>query len=222
MAPESKWAGRFVAAAIIQGAIAFVIMSILVGISVLGALGVGGLGPSPGKIVAGGDSCTVRTTLTNNTTGAVLSGTGSCSNASTWFIVGMIGYALVGVLGIAVSALFYQYLESTLGAPYSGWRNITAWVHLAVGGGGSSAAALLAAYGGYLGGAALLPVSSGGLGQNAGYVHANILNPLSLPITILMALGLLGFFLGGTGYVTAWWSLRKRNRRPEGDKSAEP
>ncbi len=215
MADQSKWAGRFVAAAIIQGAIAFIIMSILVGISVLGALGVVGLGPSPGRIVAGGDSCTVRTTLSNNTTGAVLTGTGSCSNASTWFIVGMIGYALVGVLGIAVSALFYQYLESTLGAPYSGWRNFTGWFHLLLGGGGSSAAALLAAYGGYLGGAALLPVSAGGLGQNPGYVHVNILNPLSLPITVLMALGLLGFFLGGIGYVTAWWAVRKKAKSTE-------
>ena len=205
MADQSKWAGRFVAAAIIQGAIAFVIMSVLLGVSVLGAVGVGGLGPSPGRIVAGGDSCSVK--ITNATAGT---GTATCSNASNWFIVGMIGYALVGVLGIAVSALFYQYLESTLGAPYSGWRDITAWLHLFLGGAGSSAAALLAAYSGYLGGAALLPVSSGGLGQNPGYVHVNILNPLSLPITVLMALGLLGFFLGGLGYVTAWWAVRKK------------
>ena len=205
MAGESKWAGRFVAAAIIQGAIAFVIMTVLLAISVLGAVGVSGLGPSPGRIVAGGDSCSVR--ITDN---ATMTGTATCSNASNWFIVGMIGYALVGVLGIAVSALFYQYLESTLGAPYSGWRNLTAWLHLLVGGGGSSAAALLAAYGGYMGGAALLPVGSGGLGQNPGFVHVNILNPLSLPITALMALGLLGFFLGGVGYVTAWWNVRKK------------
>jgi len=210
MADQSKWAGRFVAAAIIQGVIAFVIMSVLVGISVLGGLGVGGIGPSPGRIVAGGDSCSVR--ITNATAGT---GTATCSNASNWFIVGMIGYALVGVLGISVSALFYQYLESTLGAPYSGWRDITAWLHLVLGGGGSSAAALLAAYGGYLGGAALLPVGSGGLGQNPGYVHTNILNPLSLPITALMALGLLGFLLGGLGYVTAWWAVRKKGKAAE-------
>ncbi len=210
MANQSKWAGRFVAAAIIQGVIAFVIMSVLVGISVLGVLGVGGLGPSPGRIVAGGDSCSVR--ITNATAGT---GTATCSNASNWFIVGMIGYALVGVLGISVSALFYQYLESTLGAPYSGWRDLTAWLHLVLGGAGASAAALIAAYGGYLGGAALLPVSSGGGGQNAGYVHTNILNPLSMPITVLMALGLLGFLLGGFGYVTAWWAVRKKGKAAE-------
>lgn len=206
----SKWAGRFVGAAIIQGAIAFAIMSVLLGISILGTLGVGGLGPNPGRIVAGGDSCSVR--ITNATAGT---GTATCSNASNWFLVGMIGYALVGVLGIAVSGLFYQYLESTLSAPSSGWRNLTAWLHLVLGGGGASAAALLAAYGGYLGGAALLPASSGGLGQNPGYVHANILGPLSLPITILMGLGLLGFLLGGLGYVTAWWAARRTRRKED-------
>ena len=200
MAQQSKWAGRFVAAAILQGAIAFGVMALLLVLSIPGVAS-----PSPGRIVAGGDFCSVK--ITDNVT---MTGTATCSNASNWFIVGMIGYALVGVLGIAVSALFYQYLESTLGAPYSGWRDITAWLHLFLGGAGSSAAALLAAYGGYLGGAALLPVSSGGLGQNPGYVHVNILNPLSLPITVLMALGLLGFFLGGLGYVTAWWAVRKK------------
>jgi hypothetical protein len=86
---------------------------------------------------------------------------------------------------------------------------------LVLGGAGSSAAALIAAYGGYLGGAALLPVSSGGGGQNAGYVHTNILNPLSMPITVLMALGLLGFLLGGLGYVTAWWAVRKKGKAAE-------
>lgn len=204
MADQSKWAGRFVSAAIIQGGIAFVVMALLLVLSIPGVAN-----PAPGRIVAGGDFCSVKVTLLNTTQGAILTGTATCSNASNWFIVGMIGYALVGVLGIAVSALFYQYLESTLGSPYSGWRNITAWVHLVLGGGGSSAAALLAAYGGYLGGAALLT------GQNPGYVHTNILNPLSLPITVLMALGLFGFFLGGLGYVTAWWAVRKKGKAAE-------
>ena len=110
----------------------------------------------------------------------------------------------------AVSALFYQYLESTLGAPYTGWRNITAWIHLLLGGVGASAGCLLMAYGGYMGGAALLPVSSGGLGKNTFYVHTNILGPLSPYITGLLGLALLGFFIGGAGYVTAWWAVRRK------------
>ena len=66
------------------------------------------------------------------------------------------------------------------------------------------------AYGGYMGGAALLPVASGGLGKNAFYVHTNILNPIAPYITALLAIALLGFFLGGIGYVTAWRSARKK------------
>lgn len=202
MAEQSKWAGRFVAAAIVQGAVAFAILSLLVGMSALQ------MNPSPGRIVAGGDSCSVAVTV-NNTTFAG-TGTATCSSAGMWFVVGMIGYGLVGVMGIAVSALFYQYLESTLGAPYTGWRNITAWIHLLLGGVGASAGCLLMAYGGYMGGAALLPVSSGGLGKNTFYVHTNILGPLSPYITGLLGLALLGFFIGGAGYVTAWWAVRRK------------
>ncbi len=195
---RSPWAGRFVGAAIIQGAFAFAILSVLIGISALQ------MNPSPGRIVAGGDICSV--TITNQTAGT---GTATCSSAGMWFVVGMIGYGLVGVLGIAISALFYQYLEVTLGAAYSGWRNIAAWLHLVLGGVGSSAGTLLMAYGGYMGGAALLPVSAGGLGKNAFYVHTNILNPIAPYITALLAIALLGFLVGGIGYVTAWWSARK-------------
>ena len=196
---RSRWAGRFIGAAVIQGAIAFAILGVLIGVSVLQ------LKPSPGQIVAGGDICSV--TITNQTAGT---GTATCSSAGMWFVVGMIGYGLVGVLGVAISALFYQHLDVTLGAAYAGWRNLAAWLHLVLGGVGASAGTLLMAYGGYMGGAALLPVSAGGPGKNAFYVHTNILNPIAPYITALLAIGLLGFFLGGVGYVTAWWSAREK------------
>jgi len=195
---RSRWAGRFIGAAIIQGAIAFAILGVLIGISALQ------INPSPGRIVAGGDTCSV--TITNQTAGT---GTATCSSAGMWFVVGMIGYGLVGVLGVAMSALFYQHLEVTLGAVYTGWRNVVAWLHLVLGGVGASAVTLLMAYGGYMGGAALLPVSSVGLGNNALYVHTNILNPLAPYSTARLRIALLWFFLGGIGYVTAWGSARK-------------
>ncbi len=208
MAEESKWAGRFVVAAIIQGAVAFAILSVLVGVSALQ------MNPSPGRIVAGGDYCSVTVTVPVEQGSTTYNGTGTatCSSAGMWFVVGMIGYGLVGVMGIAVSALFYQYLESTLGAPYTGWRNITAWLHLLLGGVSASAATLLMAYGGYMGGAALLPTSAGGGGKSTFYVHTNILGPLSPYITALIGLALLGFFIGGVGYVTAWWSVRRKGK----------
>lgn len=178
---ESTWAARFLAAGIVQGGVAFVVMSVLLYLAVFGV-------PAASRIVASG-------------------------GAGNWMTVGLIGYGLVGVVGIAVSALFYQYLEVTLKAPYGGWRNYAAWAHLILGGGCASAAALLATYGGYQAGAALLPAAPPiyGGGQTALYVHENILGPLALPIAGLMGLALLGFFIGGVGYVTAWWSaIRKK------------
>ncbi len=178
MVAQSKWAERFLAASIVQGAAAFVLMTVLLYLALFGV-------PAASRIVAAG-------------------------GAGTWLVVGVIGYALVGVLGIAVSALFYEYLEGTLGAPYAGWRNVAAWMHLVLGGAAASAAALVTAYGGYAGGAALLPTSLGGGGQTAAWVHENILSPLVIPIAALIALALLGFFIGGVGYATAWMSARKK------------
>ncbi len=182
---QSKWASRFLAAAMVQGTVAFVIMSVLLYLGLFGT-------PAASRVVAAG-------------------------GAGSWMVVGLIGYALVGVLGIAVSALFYHHLEVTLNAPYVGWRNYAAWAHLLLGGICASAAALLAAWGGYQSGASLLPPSVGGQCDpaNAGacftYVHENILGPLVLPLAGLMGLALLGFFVGGVGYVTAWWAaIRKK------------
>jgi hypothetical protein len=178
---ESKWAARFLAAAVVQGAIGFGVASVLLYLAVFGV-------PAASRIVASG-------------------------GAGTWFVVGVIGYGIVGILAIAVSSLFYSHVESTLGFSYKGWRGYTAWAHL-IGGGVGSAAALLTAYGGYAAGAAMLPTTVGGGGHTAAtggfeWVHENILGPLVLPIAALIGLSLLGFFLGGVGYVTAWMAARK-------------
>jgi len=179
---ESRWAARFLAAGIVQGGVAFVVMGVLLYLAVFGV-------PAASRIVAAG-------------------------GAGNWMIVGLIGFALVGVIGVAMSALFYHHLEVTLRRPYEGWRNYAAWAHLILGGGGSSAAALLAAYGGYQAGAALLPATAPifGGGKDALYVHVNILGPLALPIAALAGIGLLGFFVGGVGYVTAWWSAMRAKK----------
>jgi len=179
---ESKWAERFLAAAVVQGAIGFGVASVLLYLAVFGV-------PAASRIVAGG-------------------------GAGTWFVVGVIGYGLVGILAIAVSSLFYHHIESTLGFPYTAWRKYAAWAHLVLGGGIGSAAALLTAYGGYAAGAAMLPTAVGGGGHTAAtggfeWVHENILGPLVVPIAGLIGLSLLGFFLGGVGYVTAWMAARK-------------
>jgi len=43
----------------------------------------------------------------------------AAGGAETWFTFGYIMYVVVGVIGVAVSALFYYYLEQILEKPYN-------------------------------------------------------------------------------------------------------
>jgi len=59
-------------------------------------------------------------------------------------------------------------------------------------------------YGGYSGGAAMLPPEVGGLGWTAFEVHEKILGSLPLPITIFITILALGVILGGLGFLINW------------------
>lgn len=174
--PVSKWATRFVLAAIVQGGVAFVIMAYLLGLSVAGV--------PVSRAVAGG-------------------------GIATWLLVGFLGFLVVGVVAVAVTALFYDYIEVRRGAPYSGYREWLAWGHLILMNVGALAASVILIWVGLWGGVALQPVESGGWGWNAGQVHTNIAAWSPEPIAVFMALGALGILLGGVGFVTSWLSKRK-------------
>jgi hypothetical protein len=183
---RSTWAGRFIGATFILGGVAWLVITLLV----LGNLLSGmeppnfALGPASSRMVAS-------------------------PGATAWFVMGLLSFLVIGIVGIGLSALFYNHLESTLAAPVSGWRNLTAWLHLGLGGGGASAASLIMAYSGYRAGVALLAPEYGGLGEDNLYVHANILQPAVIPIAGLMLVALLGYLVGGIGLGTAWWNTRK-------------
>jgi len=184
-ATRSRWAGRYVGATFILGGVAWLVITLLV----LGNLLAGMeppnymLGPASSRMVAS-------------------------PGATAWFVMGLLSYLVIGIVGIGMSALFYNHIESNLGASLSGWRNIAAWIHLVLGGGGAAAASLLMTYAGYQAGVALLAVNLGGLGQDTAYVHTNILQPVVLPIAGLMVVALLGYLVGGIGLGTAWWKAR--------------
>jgi len=184
-ANRSRWASRFIGATFILGGIAWAIIAVLVLGNVLAGLGNYTLGPASSRIVAGG-------------------------GAGSWFTMGLLSYLLIGVAGIGMSALFYSHIEATLGSPLTGWRNIAAWIHLIVGGIGAAGASLLMTWGGFQAGAALLPTDSGGGGQNVGYVHTNILNPIVVPLAALMGVALLGYLIGGIGLMSAWMTARRK------------
>jgi hypothetical protein len=171
---HGKWAGRFIWAAIIQGA-AFVVATILV------------LDPlqyftgksdyySPAKVIASG-------------------------GGGTWFFTGFVSWLLVGVIATAVTGIFYYYIEDVRGHVYRGFKNLLAWGHLLFMNVGIAGAMIIMTYQGYLAGVAAAPASSGGGGLNAGQIHEQILGWTTDPIGGLILLACVGALLGGLGYV---------------------
>ncbi len=130
-------------------------------------------------------------------------------SAGTWLTVGYTLYVMIGVVAVAVTAVFYMYIERILGRVYQGATNYLAWVHLILMNAGVIGATWLMMVGGYLGGAALLPVKSGGLGWNGGQVHENILQYYTEPVFVFVLLAIAGVMAGGLGYL-----LSARNRQP--------
>jgi len=180
---RSRWAGRFIGLTFILGGAAWAIIGILLLGNVLAGMGNYTLGPASSRIVAGG-------------------------GAGTWFVMGLLSFLIVGIVGTGLSALFYQHLEVSLGSPITGRRNLGAWVHLLLGCVGATAASLVMAWAGFWAGVAALPTNLGGW-NTPGIIHSNILGPVSLPIAILMGIALFGYFVGGIMLTTAWMGARK-------------
>jgi hypothetical protein len=134
--------------------------------------------------------------------------------AGTWLTAGYLGYLSLGVLAVAVTALFYRHIEADLGRPYRGLSHWLAWAHLVLMNVGVVGATWLMMYAGYIGGAAALPKSGGGLGFNPGQVH-EILAGFPPYIAAFMSVGLVGALLGGLGYVlVSFWTAGARATVP--------
>ena len=128
----------------------------------------------------------------------------AAGGAGTWFTFGYVMYVVVGVIGVAVSAIFYFYLEKILAKPYNKrLTKLLAWIHLLLMNFGTTSAMGMLMYAGYIGGAAMLPEYVGGLGFNAGQAH-QILAPFVEPIAIAILILLLGIILGGAGFLLTY------------------
>jgi hypothetical protein len=121
-----------------------------------------------------------------------------------WIALGYFAYLIVGVVGMAVTALFYQYLEVNLKSPYTGGAKSLAWSHLILSNVGIIGASLLIIYTGYITGVATLPTALGGLGMVMGDVEAMVSKQFLIPIAAFAALTILGIVLGGLGYVIVY------------------
>ncbi len=162
-----KWAGRFIWAAIVNGAFAVIWTVFIVW---------PGAVPSPSMVMASG-------------------------SAGTWLFVGYSLYLILGVLGVAVTALFYFYIESLQRRFYSGYRNMLGLGHLALMEVGVTGSTWLMMYGGFVGGAALLSKGVGGGGLTSGQVHVQILQYYPEPILAFVLVAVVGVLLGGLGFV---------------------
>lgn len=171
---HGTWTKRFMAAAIVQGAI-------VAGLAVFLVLGQGSfIKPEVSRVMAAG-------------------------GAGTWVTFGLVMYIIVGVIGVAVSALFYHYLENVLGKRISAGANALAWTHLVLMNVGTVAAMALLMYAGYLGGASMLPESVGGKGFNAGQTH-EMLVPFVEPISVAILAIVAGVVAGGMGFLVTYRS----------------
>jgi hypothetical protein len=173
---KSKWADRFLVAAVVQGALAAGLTSYLLYQAVFGT-------PSPAKIVAN---------------------LGGAGNGGVWFTVGYLAYIPLGPLAAAVTALFYRQLEGHMHKPFLGKVNILPWLHIILMNVGVVGGTWLMMNGGYRAGAAALATSSGGLGWTTGQIHTNILAPLPPYIAAFFAIAIAGAIAGGLGYILVW------------------
>jgi hypothetical protein len=109
-------------------------------------------------------------------------------------------YILVGVIGVAVSALFYQFLGGVRARPVANTVNALAWLHLLLMNTGTAAATGMLMYAGYVGGAAMLPESVGGRGFDAAQAH-QLMAPFVEPIAVAILLVAAGVMTGGAGFL---------------------
>jgi hypothetical protein len=168
-----RWAARFIWASVLQGLVA-VIATILIA-EPLTYFNIDSY-YSPAKVIAAG-------------------------GAGTWLFTGYICYLVVGVVAVAVTAIFYFYFEGLQGKVYRGLANVFAWGHYVLMNVGVSCSMILMMYGGYLGGWAAAPVSDGGLGYNDLQIHINYLSHFEDPIGAFIVIACIGALAGGLGYL---------------------
>jgi len=121
-----------------------------------------------------------------------------------WVALGYIAYIVIGVVGMAATALFYQYLEVNLKSPYVGSANGLAWLHLILSNVGVIGATWLVMCAGDLTGKATLPTSLGGMGISLREVEITILGRFLFPITAFASITIVGILLGGLGYILVY------------------
>ncbi len=118
--------------------------------------------------------------------------------AGILLVSGFLSYLLVGVVGQAVTALFYQYLEVNLKAPYGIGERRFAWTHLVLTNVGVVGSTWLTIYGAYQ-----------ASGAGSAVEQRSMFAAFQYPIMAFVLLVLIGIVAGGLGYLSVY-----RKRKP--------
>lgn len=125
----------------------------------------------------------------------------AAGSAGTWLLIGYMAYVVM-IIALGVTALFYDYLEVRLGRMMTKRRQaVLAVVHIVLMNIGIAGSTWLLMYVGYVGGAAIMPVSSGGGGLTAEQAHVKILSPFPPVIIGFILMTLAGVAAGGLAYL---------------------
>ena len=110
-------------------------------------------------------------------------------------------YIVVGVVGVALTALLYHHVEIVMGRTYGGKANLFAWVHFLLMNIGIAGATWPMIYAGFWGDIALGPPSQGGLGWTLDRVAAQILAQFLVPVGLGLLLTGIGAVAGIIGFI---------------------
>ena len=171
---DGTWTKRFLAAAIVQGAIS-------VGLTVFLVLGQASfMKPEVSRVMAAGGA-----------------GTWFTFGYVMYLIVGVIGVGVAALFYHYLESVLGKQVSSR------GAKTL-AWTHLILMNVGTIAATGMLMYAGYAGGASMLPPEVGGKGFNAGEAHeaimASFVEPISAGILIIVA----GVIAGGIGFLVTY------------------
>jgi hypothetical protein len=167
-APNSRWSNRFIIAAIVQGA-----------------------------IITGLTLTFVAAQMLTSGTNIIQFLSLSFEGPAKWFFLGYIFYMIL-VVAVAVTAVFYNNLEVSMGRQIRGFRSVLAWMHFAgmnVGGAATTIAMIFAG----LAGSGILSVILGK--SDSVQPNVAILDQLIPVIAAFTALLSIGVIAGGLAYI---------------------
>jgi hypothetical protein len=177
---SSVWSNRFIIAAIVQGAVITGLTLVFVA----------------AQILTSGTNIIELLSL-------------SFEGPAKWFFIGYIFYMIL-VVATAVSAVFYNHLEISMGRQIRGFRSFLAWIHLVGMNVGGAAATIIMIFAG-LAGSGVLGLILGG--SDSLQPNTAIMDQFLAPIATFTGMLSIGMISGGLAYVMTY--LKKLPHSPK-------